>query len=208
MILLHSFLWLWRGNELRLVLSGDRAVEFDAEAVRAVGGKEPVIAIFLGTLPKTTRGNWYDAIRFMLVVLVVSCLCCYMLLHFLWYGLACHLYRFVIFMLFMHPLFWQIIWHPFRSVCTMLLHVYAFACWICTDKLETTTLHRYVPWKNVKCILLRSIGTLYAGVWLCFLSNAFPAGVLVLRSSSACRWYIVEDIPDIKYFRARFVFIG
>ncbi|KAM0904045.1 hypothetical protein ACQ4PT_018277 [Festuca glaucescens] len=44
------------GNELRLVLWGERALEFDAEAVHAIGVKEPVIAIFVGTLPKMSRG--------------------------------------------------------------------------------------------------------------------------------------------------------
>jgi hypothetical protein len=47
----------YRGKELRLVLWGDRAVEFDVEAVRAMGEKEPVVAIFVGTLPKMVRGN-------------------------------------------------------------------------------------------------------------------------------------------------------
>ncbi|KAM0879429.1 hypothetical protein ACQ4PT_034241 [Festuca glaucescens] len=44
------------GNELRLVLWGERALEFDAEAVHAIGVKEPVIAIFVGTLPKMSHG--------------------------------------------------------------------------------------------------------------------------------------------------------
>ncbi|KAM0823597.1 hypothetical protein ACQ4PT_070773 [Festuca glaucescens] len=44
------------GNEIRLVLWGDRALEFDAESVRAMGEKEPVIAIFVGTLPKSSHG--------------------------------------------------------------------------------------------------------------------------------------------------------
>ncbi|XP_047084782.1 uncharacterized protein LOC124696039 [Lolium rigidum] len=44
------------GKELRLVLWGDRGLEFDAEAVRAMGEKEPVIAIFVGTLSKTSHG--------------------------------------------------------------------------------------------------------------------------------------------------------
>ncbi|XP_047093720.1 replication protein A 70 kDa DNA-binding subunit A-like [Lolium rigidum] len=44
------------GNEIRLVLWGDRALEFDAEAVCAMGEKEPVIAIFVGTLPKASHG--------------------------------------------------------------------------------------------------------------------------------------------------------
>ncbi|XP_051222747.1 uncharacterized protein [Lolium perenne] len=44
------------GKELSLVLWGDRALEFDAEAVRAMGEKEPVIAIFVGTLSKTSHG--------------------------------------------------------------------------------------------------------------------------------------------------------
>lgn len=42
---------------MKIVLWGDRADEFDADAVRAMGDKEPVIAIFVGTLPKTLRGN-------------------------------------------------------------------------------------------------------------------------------------------------------
>ncbi|KAM0832332.1 hypothetical protein ACQ4PT_064970 [Festuca glaucescens] len=44
------------GNELRLVLWGERALEFDAEAVRAMGVNEPVIAIFVGTLTKMSHG--------------------------------------------------------------------------------------------------------------------------------------------------------
>ncbi|KAM0879746.1 hypothetical protein ACQ4PT_034029 [Festuca glaucescens] len=44
------------GNELRLILWGEHALEFDAEAVRAMGAKEPVIAIFVGTLPKMSHG--------------------------------------------------------------------------------------------------------------------------------------------------------
>ncbi|KAM0824521.1 hypothetical protein ACQ4PT_070153 [Festuca glaucescens] len=44
------------GNELRLVLWGERVLEFDAEAVHAMGVKEPVIAIFVGTLPKMSHG--------------------------------------------------------------------------------------------------------------------------------------------------------
>ncbi|KAM0911497.1 hypothetical protein ACQ4PT_013418 [Festuca glaucescens] len=44
------------GAELRLVLWGDRAVEFDADLVRAMGDKEPVIGIFVGTLTKNHRG--------------------------------------------------------------------------------------------------------------------------------------------------------
>jgi hypothetical protein len=48
-----------RGKELRLVLWGDRALKFDAEAVRAMGEKEPVIAIFVGTLSKTSHGEQF-----------------------------------------------------------------------------------------------------------------------------------------------------
>ncbi|KAM0871585.1 hypothetical protein ACQ4PT_039291 [Festuca glaucescens] len=40
----------------RLVLWGDRVLEFYAEAVRAMGEKEPVIAIFVGKLSKTSHG--------------------------------------------------------------------------------------------------------------------------------------------------------
>ena len=42
---------------MRVVLWGDRAVEFDADAVHAMGAEEPVIAIFVGTLPKMSRGK-------------------------------------------------------------------------------------------------------------------------------------------------------
>ena len=49
---------LYRGNELKLILWGERAVQFDGEAVRDMGAKEPVIAIFVGMLPKTARGNY------------------------------------------------------------------------------------------------------------------------------------------------------
>ena len=42
---------------MRIILWGDRAVEFDGEAVCAMGAKEPVIAIFVGLLPKVAKGN-------------------------------------------------------------------------------------------------------------------------------------------------------
>ena len=45
---------------MKLVLWGDRAVQFDAEAVRDMGSKEPVIAIFVGTLPKMSHGKCED----------------------------------------------------------------------------------------------------------------------------------------------------
>uniref|UniRef100_A0ACD5UNZ3 Uncharacterized protein n=1 Tax=Avena sativa TaxID=4498 RepID=A0ACD5UNZ3_AVESA len=44
------------GVQMRLVLWGDRAVEFDADTVCSMGEKEPVIAIFVGTLPKMAFG--------------------------------------------------------------------------------------------------------------------------------------------------------
>jgi hypothetical protein len=37
--------------------------------------------------------------------------------------------------------------------------------------------------------------------------HAFYAGVKGLSGSSACRWYIDEDIPDINSFRSRFAFL-
>ncbi|KAM0839241.1 hypothetical protein ACQ4PT_060443 [Festuca glaucescens] len=43
-------------KDLLLVLWGDRALEFDAESVHSMGEKEPVIAIFVGTLPKSSHG--------------------------------------------------------------------------------------------------------------------------------------------------------
>lgn len=45
---------------MKVVLWGDRAVEFDAEAVRVMGAKEPVIAILVGLLPKMSRGRCYN----------------------------------------------------------------------------------------------------------------------------------------------------
>jgi hypothetical protein len=48
----------FRGQEIKLVLWGARAREFDAEEVRAVCETEVVIAIFVGTLPKTYRGKY------------------------------------------------------------------------------------------------------------------------------------------------------
>ena len=45
---------------MRIVLWGDRAVEFDTEAVHTVGTKEPVIIIFVGLLPKMSRGRCYQ----------------------------------------------------------------------------------------------------------------------------------------------------
>ena len=40
-----------------MVLWGDRAIEFEEEAVRARDEKEAVIAIFIGTLPKINQGG-------------------------------------------------------------------------------------------------------------------------------------------------------
>jgi hypothetical protein len=37
------------------------------------------------------------------------------------------------------------------------------------------------------------------------LSHGFAVGIKILSGSSACRWYIDEDIPDINSFRARSV---
>lgn len=44
------------GNEIKLVLWGARAREFEAQEVRAASDSGAVIAIFVGTLPKTYRG--------------------------------------------------------------------------------------------------------------------------------------------------------
>jgi hypothetical protein len=63
---------------MRLVLWGDRAIEFDADTVRVMGEKEPVIAIFVGTLPKTARGNHYDGHHFFTFPMfsnAMPCLC-------------------------------------------------------------------------------------------------------------------------------------
>ena len=51
---------------MKIVLWGDRAVQFDAEAVRAMGVKEPVIAIFVGTLPKMSHGECYNHPSFLI----------------------------------------------------------------------------------------------------------------------------------------------
>ena len=42
---------------MKLVLWGDRAVEFDADSIRAMSLEKPVIDIFVGTLPKMAFGN-------------------------------------------------------------------------------------------------------------------------------------------------------
>ena len=42
---------------MKLVLWGDRAVEFDADSIRAMSLEKPVIGIFVGTLPKMAFGN-------------------------------------------------------------------------------------------------------------------------------------------------------
>jgi hypothetical protein len=47
----------YRGNEIKLVLWGARAREFEAEEVRIASESGAVIAIFVGTLPKTYRGH-------------------------------------------------------------------------------------------------------------------------------------------------------
>jgi hypothetical protein len=64
---------------MRLVLWGDRAVEFDADTVRSMGEKEPVIAIFVGTLPKTSHGNCYRSSLFTLTLYAIF-LCFYVCL--------------------------------------------------------------------------------------------------------------------------------
>ena len=53
---------------MKIVLWGDRAVQFDSEAVRVMGAKEPVIAIFVGTLPKMSRGKWYSHSSFFITI--------------------------------------------------------------------------------------------------------------------------------------------
>ena len=45
---------------MRILLLGNQAVEFDAEVVRVVGAKEPVIVIFVGLLPKMSHGKCYN----------------------------------------------------------------------------------------------------------------------------------------------------
>jgi hypothetical protein len=58
----------------------------------------------------------------------------------------------------------------------------------------------YVYWSmlfaSIRVFLL--INVLIAAMWI-------PAGNRGLSGSSACRWYIDEDVPDINSFRARFV---
>ena len=53
---------------MRIILWGARAVEFDAESVRAMGAKEPVIAIFVGTLPKIAHGEHFPTNLFTLPI--------------------------------------------------------------------------------------------------------------------------------------------
>jgi hypothetical protein len=45
------------GFEVKLVLLGSRATEFDAEAVHKLGQEHAVVGIFVGTLVKSYRGQ-------------------------------------------------------------------------------------------------------------------------------------------------------
>ena len=47
-----------RGNAVDLSLQGQRALEFDGEAVLQVGQSNHIIAIFVGTLMKTYKENF------------------------------------------------------------------------------------------------------------------------------------------------------
>ena len=44
------------GYQISLILWGERAMAFDGEAVLQAAGKEPVVAIFVGTLVKPYEG--------------------------------------------------------------------------------------------------------------------------------------------------------
>ena len=52
------FLITSRGNTIDLSLSGQRALQFDAEAVFDIGQNHHVIAIFVGTLMKIYREDY------------------------------------------------------------------------------------------------------------------------------------------------------
>jgi len=53
-----AFLITSRGNTIDLSLSGQRALQFDAEAVFDIGQNHHVIAIFVGTLMKIYREDY------------------------------------------------------------------------------------------------------------------------------------------------------
>lgn len=106
---------LYRGQDLKLVLWGDRAVEFEEEAARARNEETAVIGIFVGTLPKNSQG--------------------------------------FSFLPFIHDVYGVI----FEAV---LFNVMSHSC----------------------------------------------TGTKSLSGSSACCWYIDEDLPAINSFRARFFF--
>ena len=50
---------VYSGNEIKLVLWGARAREFEAEDIRSASETGVVIAIFVGTLPKMYQGKLF-----------------------------------------------------------------------------------------------------------------------------------------------------
>jgi hypothetical protein len=46
-----------RNNHINLVLWGSRETDFDAEGVHSIGQESPVLAIFVGTLLKSYKGD-------------------------------------------------------------------------------------------------------------------------------------------------------
>lgn len=73
-LLIREWCGIYRGQELRLVLWGDRAVEFEAESVRARDEKQAVSAIFVGTLPKMNQGSLYVCVLAETIVYYASTL--------------------------------------------------------------------------------------------------------------------------------------
>lgn len=53
----QSLLLLFSGHEIRLDMWGKCVTRFDGRTILAAGEKEPVVAIFVGTLTKIFKGH-------------------------------------------------------------------------------------------------------------------------------------------------------
>ena len=54
---------IYSGNQITIILWGDRALAFEGERLLQLAEKEPVIAIFVGTLVKPYQGQYFPQSR-------------------------------------------------------------------------------------------------------------------------------------------------
>ena len=50
---------IYSGNQITIILWGERALAFEGERLLQLAEKEPVIAIFVGTLVKPYQGQYF-----------------------------------------------------------------------------------------------------------------------------------------------------